>query len=67
MFTRSPEDGGDEHLYAVDFRMYTLGFLSRVSALLGTACGDFDLTTSDSTYTIDNNGGLVFEVNRYRR
>ncbi|KAK1491474.1 rhamnogalacturonase B [Colletotrichum cuscutae] len=44
--------------------MYTLGFLSRVSVLVRTAFGDFDLTTSDSTYTIDTNGGLVFEVNR---
>ncbi|KAG7039202.1 rhamnogalacturonase B [Colletotrichum scovillei] len=44
--------------------MYILSFLACASGLLGTVSGDFGLTTSDTSYTIDTNGGLVFEVNR---
>ncbi|KAK1718190.1 rhamnogalacturonase B [Colletotrichum acutatum] len=44
--------------------MYIISFLACASGLFGAALGDFGLTTSDSTYTIDTNGGLVFEVNR---
>ncbi|KAK1675343.1 rhamnogalacturonase B [Colletotrichum godetiae] len=44
--------------------MHPLGFLACVAGLSGTAFADFGLTTSDSTYTIDTSGGLIFEVNR---
>ncbi|KXH26787.1 rhamnogalacturonase B [Colletotrichum salicis] len=44
--------------------MHTFDFLTCVAGLLGTAFADFGLTTSDSTYTIDTSGGLIFEVNR---
>ncbi|OHF00888.1 rhamnogalacturonase B [Colletotrichum orchidophilum] len=44
--------------------MHTLGFLTCVAGLWGTASADFGLTTSNTSYTVDTNGGLVFKVDR---
>ncbi|KAF6786159.1 rhamnogalacturonase b [Colletotrichum sojae] len=44
--------------------MRYISFLAGLASLAGTADAAFGLTTTDTTFKVDTNGGLVFEVSK---
>lgn len=47
--------------------MRYISFLAGLASLAGAADAAFGLTTTDTTFKVDTNGGLVFEVSKYVR